>query len=142
MHRDELDLLKPTYKAVPLCVFKDSKFVEPTKVNDMLRNAEAEIQFTIHHLHLGSQRPPRDSFRANIEQIVILNEGKPPPGSALGRPDRRSGPITASTSQLKRTAPADDDHSHKKSKTVDDITSNADAEKNQGWKGKEKESAS
>lgn len=138
-HRDELDLIKPSHRAVPLRIYKDNKFVEPADVNGALPNAEIEIQFSVHHVYLQNQTPPRDSFRANIEQIVILKSGKRL--QSIRKQDPRSGPISAMTTDLKRDAQDILGGTQKRAKTSDDEERSDATETEEGKmsKGKNKE---
>ncbi|KAG2114425.1 hypothetical protein DEU56DRAFT_761835 [Suillus clintonianus] len=87
-----LDPIKAHFKAVPLRVYdEENHFVEPENVNNVLRNAVVEVHFTLHHTYLAKSSPPQDSFRANIEQMMILKRGKPI--AAIYTSDPRSGPV-------------------------------------------------
>jgi hypothetical protein len=88
---DEMASIKALYKAVPLHVYDEhNKFMEPADVNKALCNSIAEIHFTLHHTYLPKNTPPQDSFRANIEQILILQGGKPM--TSIYASDPRAGP--------------------------------------------------
>ncbi|KAG1843830.1 hypothetical protein DFJ58DRAFT_731500 [Suillus subalutaceus] len=93
---DDLANIKPFYKAVPLHVYDENdKFVEPVDVNKALCNAVAEIHFTLHHTYLPKNTPLQDSFRANIEQILILQGGKSM--TKIYTSDPRAGPAKSTT---------------------------------------------
>jgi hypothetical protein len=93
---DEMAEIKAFYKAVPLRVYDEhNKFVEPADVNKALCNTIAEIHFTLHHTYLPKNTPPQDSFRANIEQILILQGGKPM--TSIYTSDPRAGPAKLTT---------------------------------------------
>jgi hypothetical protein len=93
---DEVATIKATYKAVPLRVYDENeKFVEPQNVNKALCNAIAEIHFTLHHTYLPKNEPAQDSFRANIEQILILQQGKST--AKIYSSDPRAGPARTAT---------------------------------------------
>lgn len=138
---DKLDLIKPSHRAIPLRVYQHDMFIEPSNVNSALRNAEIEIQFSVHHVFLKNQTPPRDSFRANIEQIIILRSGKGLQSSDYSKIDPRSGPIAASTKRLMTGTSSEKEHVRKRSKTVDEeeLISHKDTEKQTTSKGKDKE---
>lgn len=111
-----LNEIKSLYRAVPLRVYKDSEFVEPQDVVNVLRDATIEIQFSLHHIHLASQHPARDSFRANIEQIVVLKAGKIH-NAAFRTSDPRAGPIKpASAMTMKRVLPVEEGSSGSRAK--------------------------
>ena len=131
--QDKLDLIKPSYRAVPLPVYENGIFVELAEVNNRLRNALVEIQFSVHHLLLRNQSPPRDSFRANIEQIIILKHGKPTRSS---RPNPRAGPISAIP---KRSEWSDTDTEETTHATKKPRTTQVESEMSTNSKGKEKE---
>ncbi|KAG0696256.1 hypothetical protein DFH29DRAFT_879467 [Suillus ampliporus] len=89
---NDLEGIKANYKAVPLRVYDtNDTFVKPANVNKLLHNALVEVHFTLHHTYLPKSTPPHDSFRANIEQILILDSGKQKQN--LYRSDPRAGPI-------------------------------------------------
>ncbi|KAF8438101.1 hypothetical protein L210DRAFT_786617, partial [Boletus edulis BED1] len=71
-YKDVLNEIKHTHRVLPLRVYKDSKFVEPRNVNNVLRNSMVEVLFSVHHTYLGTQVPAHDTFRANIEQVIVL----------------------------------------------------------------------
>ncbi|KAG1776522.1 hypothetical protein EV702DRAFT_1198220 [Suillus placidus] len=76
-YSNEVASIKAFYKAVPLRVYdKNDRFIEPQNVNKALCNSVAEIHFMLHHTYLPKNSPPQDSFRANIKQILILQQGK------------------------------------------------------------------
>ncbi|KAG1893534.1 uncharacterized protein F5891DRAFT_1258773 [Suillus fuscotomentosus] len=101
-YSDDLATIKAFYKAVPLRVYdENNKFVEPENVNKALCNAIAEIHFTLHHLYLPKNLPPQDSFRANIEQILILQRGKTT--TSIYTSDPHAGP--ASTTKATHHTP-------------------------------------
>lgn len=114
-YRDALDLIRPTHKAVPLRVYHGQTFIEPTKVNDALRNSIVEIHFSLHHTFLSKQTPPRDSFRANIKQVLIREQGEDI-DTGYNETDVRSGPVSAFTTLVKRPAASDAPSSSKPAK--------------------------
>ncbi|KAF8436815.1 hypothetical protein L210DRAFT_790655, partial [Boletus edulis BED1] len=70
-YKDALNKIKHTHRVLPLRVYKDNEYVEPRKVNSLLRNSVVEVLFSVHHTYLKNQVPAHDTFRANIEQIII-----------------------------------------------------------------------
>lgn len=115
---------------MPLAVFEDDEFIELTEVNSKLRNALVEIQFSINHVFLRSQNPPADSFRANIEQIVILKRGRP---SRSAQHNPRAGPISAIQKRSQTSSTGNKERATKKKRTADDGKEQRDS------KGKQKE---
>lgn len=73
-HEDELELMKQNYRAIPLRVYRDGKFIEPVNVTDQLENTLAEVTFSINHTHIKKRKDFPDSFQAEICQIVILKK--------------------------------------------------------------------
>lgn len=104
MYRDALHLISPTHKAVPLRAYHGNTFIEPTGVNNSLRNSIVEIHFSLHHTFLSKQTPPRDTFRADIKQVKVLEEGKDF-DTGYTQTDVRSGPLSAFSTHAKRSAP-------------------------------------
>ncbi|KIO10520.1 hypothetical protein M404DRAFT_98743, partial [Pisolithus tinctorius Marx 270] len=69
----ELDLLRKNYRALPLRVYKQNQFVEPSNVNDELEGALVEVWFSIYHTFIKKQSAsPVDSFQAETEHMRIL----------------------------------------------------------------------
>ena len=90
--REELDRIKYEYCAQPLRVYRgDDSFVEPRDVNETIRGALVELHFELHHScnHTRDQ----DAFNGSIEQIIVLQPGKPRPTSPYKRRNIRDGPI-------------------------------------------------
>ena len=79
------------YQAVPLPVYVNEKFVEPTNVNNVIKGALVELHFELHHFAI--RRAALDSFNATIEQIIVLRPGEARPMTAYKRKNPRIGPI-------------------------------------------------
>ena len=47
--KEELNKIKFEYYAVPLAVYADDNFIEPTLVNNTIRGALVELHFELHH---------------------------------------------------------------------------------------------
>jgi hypothetical protein len=107
-------------------------------VNKVLPNATIEIQFSVHHVYLPNVDLAKDSFRANIDQIIILKSGKRT--SQPTKSDPRSGPVPASTRGGKHDIGQDVERAQKHAKTFDerDKTNAENADKRKDTKGKEK----
>jgi len=94
-YQDAIDLIKPEYCAVPLRLYHDEQFMEPLDTKEALQNALVEIHFTLSHTSLSNRQPAKDSFRANIEQIVVLKNKAPPTFAYRGDPCK--GPVIVTT---------------------------------------------
>ena len=89
--RGDLDNIKRTYRANPLRVFARDAFVEARNVNDVIRGALVEMHFELNHYCIRGKN--QDSFNAHIQQIQVLQPGKPRPLNAYKRKNVRDGPI-------------------------------------------------
>ncbi|KAF8435169.1 hypothetical protein L210DRAFT_3506436 [Boletus edulis BED1] len=89
------------YKAVPLRVYKNDVFIEPTSVNETLQNATILISFSMRHTFLPKLK--QDTFRANIEQILVL-QGGGKLGNEFDNIDVRAGPITFSVPSKRKAS--------------------------------------
>ncbi|KIJ11074.1 hypothetical protein PAXINDRAFT_157428 [Paxillus involutus ATCC 200175] len=89
--QDELDMIKPHYRAIPLNLYKNDKFIEPRDVNDELKNSLVEVHFTIHHTFIKKDKVNQDSFQARIQEVKILKEKL----MSSSRRDPRKGPSTS-----------------------------------------------
>lgn len=90
--KDDLDEIKPIFRAVPLPVFVKKVMVEPSEVTKSLANATVEISFTIHHTYIKKkdESVEVDSFKAQIEQITILKKHV---STVMSNPSPRMGPL-------------------------------------------------
>jgi hypothetical protein len=92
--KNQLKLLMPTHMAQPLPVYDKDAYVEPSGVNNAVRNALVEVHFTLKHHHIqrkdGSK--PLDPFSGHIEQINILKPGVPLTISGYKRKNLLDGP--------------------------------------------------
>jgi len=74
--------------------FLELLYVEPSSINNTVRNALVEVHFTLKHHHIqrkdGSK--PLDSFSRCIEQINILKPGVPLTISGYKRKNLLDGP--------------------------------------------------
>ena len=77
-HRDEFDLMKLSYEASPLRLYRGTSLVEPADVIGALTGAVVEVFFVIRHYYLRDKK--FDTFGADIQRIKILK-----PGSAVAR---------------------------------------------------------
>ncbi|KAG6379574.1 hypothetical protein JVT61DRAFT_10078 [Boletus reticuloceps] len=100
-YKEALNEIKYTHRVLPLRVYKDSEYVEPRNVNNLLRNSVVEVLFSIHHTFLRSQVPAHDTFRANIEQIIIHKQQQTFDETSYSKTSVRSGPISADTFNVK-----------------------------------------
>ncbi|KIJ09747.1 hypothetical protein PAXINDRAFT_17182 [Paxillus involutus ATCC 200175] len=75
-YQDELNLIKPLFRAIPLPLYKNNKFIEPRDVNDKLKNSLIEVHFSIHHTYIKKDKITQDSFQALIHEIKILKGKK------------------------------------------------------------------
>jgi hypothetical protein len=91
--RGDLDGIKYKFEAVPLPVYIDEQFVEPTNVSQMLSGALVEINFELRHFCI--QKIREDSFNSYIEQIDVLQPGEAPQTTPFKRKkmDLRGGPV-------------------------------------------------
>ena len=89
--RENLNRIKFEYRAVPLSVYVNGRFVEPADVNTAIKGALVELHFELHHFAI--RRAGHDSFNATIEQIVVLRPGEPRPTTAYKRKNPRDAPI-------------------------------------------------
>ena len=154
--RGELDRIKFEYRAVPLPVYVNDKFVEPVNVNSAIKGALVELHFELHHFPI--RKVAQDSFNATIEQIIVLRPGEARPMTAYKRKNPRVGPILAQltlppqnqTGEGSRTGKVDDSTADKENdgpsmsvkrrwQKVDDGTKLSMSEKRRG-KQKVKES--
>ncbi|KAI5984252.1 hypothetical protein EDC04DRAFT_2615786 [Pisolithus marmoratus] len=76
-NEQELDAIKPDYRAIPLRVYSGDAFIEPTDVNNVLNGALVEVMFSIHHTFIKKQSGPQDSFQAEIEQVTVIKPRPP-----------------------------------------------------------------
>ncbi|KAF8124055.1 hypothetical protein EV363DRAFT_1454834 [Boletus edulis] len=100
-YKEALDEIKHTHRVLPLRIYKDDKYIEPRNVNNILRNSMVEVLFSVHHTYLKNQQPAHDTFRANIEQIVVLKQDLAFDETRYNKTDVRSGPIAPQTFSLK-----------------------------------------
>lgn len=101
--KDELDEIKPIFRAEPLPVFINQVMIEPSEVSKVLANALVEISFTIHHTYIKKKDESAevDSFKAQIEQITILKKHV---SAVMSNPTPRMGPLE--THKLLSTSPS------------------------------------
>jgi hypothetical protein len=92
--KDQLKLLMPTHMAQPLPVYDKDAYVEPSSVNNAIRNALVEVHFTLKHHHIQRKDGSKalDSFSGRIEQIIILKPGVPLTMSGYKRKNLLDGP--------------------------------------------------
>ncbi|KAF8834115.1 hypothetical protein BDN67DRAFT_976212 [Paxillus ammoniavirescens] len=93
--QDAVDAIKPSYIVAPLRAYQGKtgdEFIEPTKTTETIRKVLLQVHFSVHHTFLGNQKPPHDTFRANIEQIIVLRKGAMST-SAYHSNDPRLGPV-------------------------------------------------
>ena len=96
--RNNLNRIKYEYRAVPLSVYVNGRFVKPADVNDAIKGALVEIHFELHHFSI--RKAGHDSFNATIEQILVLRPGEPRPTTVYKRKNPRDGPIEVKASPL------------------------------------------
>lgn len=89
--RNDLDNIKQCYRAVPLPVLVENRFIEARDVNKVIKNALVEIRFKLNYYHIVPDN--RDSFNGTMEQIRVLQPGKARPVNAHKRKNIRDGPI-------------------------------------------------
>lgn len=103
--REELIKIKFEYRAVPLSVYVNSRFVEPADVNNAIRGALVELHFELHHFTI--RKAVQDSFNATIEQIIVLRPGEACPMTVYKRKNPRDGPIRVKPTLLPQKQPGD-----------------------------------
>lgn len=81
----------PSFEAHPLHVFVGNRFIEVGDVNDVICGALVEIHCELHHYHIHADN--RDSYNGIIQQILVLQPGKPRALNAYKRKNVREGPI-------------------------------------------------
>ncbi|KAF8417101.1 hypothetical protein L210DRAFT_878220 [Boletus edulis BED1] len=108
-YKEALNEIKHTHHILPLHIYKNDEYVEPSNVNGVLQNAMVEVLFTVHHTYLGTQVPPHDTFRANIEQIIVLKQESSLDETSYSKTNVRSGPIAAGSFSMKRQIGDDDE---------------------------------
>ena len=89
--RGNLQRIKFEYRAVPLSVYVNGRFVEPADVNTAIKGALVELHFELHHFAI--RKGGHDSFNATIEQIIVLHPGEARPMTAYKRKNPRDAPI-------------------------------------------------
>ena len=94
-YQDDVDLIKSEYRAVSLCVYHDNQFIKPSDVKEGLKNALVEIHFTLFYILLSNQHLPKDTYYANIKQIIILRNEALITSTYCGDP--RKGPVKITT---------------------------------------------
>lgn len=90
---DDMQRVALTHTAVPLAVYKDATFVDPTEVELAIKNALVEIHFGILHYKIGRPGANFDSFTAAPKQLIVLKAAPLEPNSGYKRKNVRSGPI-------------------------------------------------
>ena len=98
--RDELNKIKFEYRAVPLPIYVNGRFVEPADVNNTIKGALVELHFELHHFAI--RKVMQDSFNATIEQIIVLRPGEACPMTVYKRKNPRDGPIRVKPTILPR----------------------------------------
>ena len=98
--RSDLDKIKWAYRATPLRVFAKDAFVEVLNVNNMISGALVEMHFELYHYCIRATE--QDSFNARIQQILVLQPGKPRPITTYKRKNVRDGPIHLNQAMSKR----------------------------------------
>jgi hypothetical protein len=68
-----MDLVKLSYEASPLRLYRRNSLVESGDVNDTLTGAVVQVFFVIRHCYLRDKKI--DTFRTDIQQIKILKPG-------------------------------------------------------------------
>ena len=96
--RDNLNRIKFEYRAIPLSVYVNGRFVELADVNNAIKGALIELHFELHHFTI--RKAGHDSFNATIEQIIVLRPGKPCPMTAYKRKNPRDDPIDVKPNHL------------------------------------------
>ena len=87
--RDRFDVIKYTHIITPLPVFENDIYVEPTLVNNTLKNSLVEVHFNIRHHKIGTY----DSFTGIPIQVIILKSSLTPSPSPYKQKDIREGPF-------------------------------------------------
>ena len=89
--RNMLDRIKTSHRAVPLRVFVNKRLIPPEDVCDILTGALIELHFELYHFSIQSQNV--ESFNVKIEQVMVLQPGKPRPATLYKRSTAEEGPI-------------------------------------------------
>ena len=89
--RDDLDDIKRAYRASPLRVFANEKFIEVGQVNEVIEGALVDLHFAL--FHFAIRKKNEDSFNGTMEQVLMLQPGEPRPATVYKRKNVRDGPI-------------------------------------------------
>jgi hypothetical protein len=89
--QDALNRIKYQFKAVPLPVYVDDRFIKPVDVYEVLKGALVEVQFELHHYRI--QKKKFDSFNATVQQVLVLKPGVARPATAFKRHNVEEGPV-------------------------------------------------
>lgn len=75
--KGELHALMGTHIALPLAIYKDDEYVQPTFANSVLKYALVEVHFSLKNFCIRKRdAKPFDSFTGHIEQIIVLTPGE------------------------------------------------------------------
>jgi len=89
--QDDLDDIKHAYRASPLRVFANEKFIEVGQVNEVIEGALVDLHFEL--FHFGIRKKNEDSFNGSMEQVLMLQPGQPRPVTVYKHKNVRDGPI-------------------------------------------------
>ena len=86
--------IKATYRPMPLPIYHNEHFVEPTEANQTMKNALVEIHFNILHYKIGcAGENTYNSFTAEVKQVIVLKAAPIGSPSLYKRKNVRSGPV-------------------------------------------------
>ena len=89
--RATMETVKHTHHAVPLRVYIKKKLIGIKNVMDVLDGALVEIHFELRHFEIAVKN--LHSFNANIEQIMVLQQGESRPATVYKRQAAEEGLI-------------------------------------------------
>lgn len=89
----DFNKIKYTHKVLPLRAYdEEGAFIEPTALEDTLKNSLVEVHFRIKHHRIGNGEYAFDSFVGTVDQVMLLARGPVKSKNPYKRKNARDGP--------------------------------------------------